>query len=49
MKFGTEARKGKSWIKIVGIITLIGVLIAVARIVLRVFKEKPESDEIHGV
>ena len=43
-------RKGRSWIKIIGIITLIGILIAVARIVLRVFREKPSTgDEVHGV
>lgn len=48
------ARKGRNWLKIIGIITLIGILIAVARIVLRVFREKPVSgddlnDEVHGV
>ena len=48
------ARKGRNWIKIIGIITLVGVLVAVARIVLRVFREKPvtgedHDDEVHGV
>jgi hypothetical protein len=44
MEHTATAPKGTSWIKIVGIVTFIGVLIAVGRIVLRVFKEKPESD-----
>ena len=43
-------KKGKGWIKILGIITVVGILIAVARIVLRVFREKPlNTDEVHGV
>jgi hypothetical protein len=45
-------RKGRNWLKIIGIITLIGLVVAVARIVLRVFREKPEEtpgDEVHGV
>jgi flagellar basal body-associated protein FliL len=41
------ASKGAKWIKIAGIVTLIGVLIAVGRIVLRVFREKPETDSEH--
>lgn len=50
MKNGTETRKGRGWIKILGIITVVGILIAVARIVLRVFREKPlDTDEVHGV
>ena len=50
MKTGTETRKGRGWIKILGIITVVGILIAVARIVLRVFREKPlDTDEVHGV
>jgi flagellar basal body-associated protein FliL len=45
-----KPRKGKGWIKIIGIITLVGILIAVGRIVLRVFREKPvDADEAHGV
>ena len=49
------ARKGRNWIKIIGVITLVGVLIALVRIVLRVFREKPVTgdesidDEVHGV
>lgn len=50
MALGNAPRKGKSWIKILGIITVVGVLIAVARIVLRVFREKRvDADEVHGV
>jgi hypothetical protein len=50
MKNGMESRKGKGWIKILGIITVAGILIAVARIVIRVFREKPlGADEVHGV
>lgn len=41
------APKGTNWIKIAGIVTLIGVLIAVGRIVLRVFREKPDNDGEH--
>jgi hypothetical protein len=44
------ARKGRNWLKIIGIITLIGAAVAIARIVLRVFREKPYSnDEVSGV
>jgi hypothetical protein len=42
-----SASKGSRIIKVLGIVTLIGVLIAVGRIVLRVFNEKagePEDD-----
>lgn len=39
------AKKGSSAIKILGIITLIGLIVAVARIVLRVFNEKPSEPE----
>jgi hypothetical protein len=50
MKNALAARKGKGWIKILGIITVVGILIAVARIVIRVFREKPlDTDEAHGV
>lgn len=37
-----QALKSKSfrWVKVLGILTLIGVLIAVARIVIRVFREE---------
>ena len=45
-----KPRKGKGWIKILGIITVVGILVAVARIVIRVFREKsPKGDEVHGV
>lgn len=44
------ASKGSRVIKILGIVTLIGVLIAVGRIVLRVFNEKSgDQDENAGV
>ena len=39
--------KGINWFKVIGIITLIGILIAVARIVLRVFREKPDDTDGH--
>ena len=39
------AKQGSKVIKILGIITLIGVLVAVGRIVLRVFNEKREEPE----
>jgi flagellar basal body-associated protein FliL len=46
----TQPRKGKGWIKILGIITVVGLFIAVARIVIRVFREKRvDVDEVHGV
>ena len=41
--------KGSKVIKVLGFITLIGVIIAVGRIVLRVFNEKnADSDESHN-
>ena len=43
-------KKGKGWIKVLGIITVVGIVFAVARIVFRVFREKPlDADEVHGV
>jgi hypothetical protein len=39
--------KGVNWIKIIGIITLVGVLVAVGRIVLRVFREKRDDGDGH--
>ena len=43
------ANKGSKIIKALGVITLIGVLIAVARIVMRVFNEKnAEPDDGHN-
>jgi len=45
MENTATASKGVNWIKVIGIVTLIGVLIAVARIVLRVFREKPDDRE----
>jgi hypothetical protein len=36
--------KGFNWFKLLGILALIGVLVAVGRIVLRVFREKPDTD-----
>jgi len=44
------ASKGSRVIKVLGIVTLIGVLIAVGRIVLRVFNEKTgDVDENAGI
>jgi hypothetical protein len=43
------ARKGSKVIKILGIVTLIGVIIAVGRIVLRVFAEKEgDAEDTHN-
>lgn len=39
--------KGTNWIRILGIVTAVGLLIAVGRIVLRVFREKPVADNEH--
>lgn len=39
------AKKGSRAVKILGIITLIGILVAVGRIVLRVFNEKRSEPE----
>lgn len=47
MENTATASKGVNWIKVIGIVTLIGILIAVARIVLRVFREKPDDREHH--
>jgi hypothetical protein len=41
----SAVKKGSKAIKILGIITLIGVIVAVARIVLRVFNEKTGDPE----
>jgi hypothetical protein len=38
-------KKGSKWIKVVGIAALVGVAIAVGRIVLRVFSEKSGAGE----
>ncbi len=37
--------RGFNWLKLLGILALAGVIIAVGRIVLRVFQETPETDE----
>lgn len=43
-----SASKGSRVIKVLGIVTLIGVLVAVGRIVLRVFNEKNgEPEDAH--
>jgi hypothetical protein len=47
MENSATASKGVNWIKVLGIVALIGVLIAVGRIVLRVFREQPDTDESH--
>jgi hypothetical protein len=38
------APKGFNWFKLLGILAVVGVIIAVGRIVLRVFREKPETE-----
>jgi hypothetical protein len=44
----SASSKGSRIVKVLGIVTLIGVLIAVGRIVLRVFKEKSgEAEDAH--
>ena len=42
---GTEVKKGSRLLKIIGIIAVIGILIAAGRIVLRVFSEKSVTGE----
>jgi flagellar basal body-associated protein FliL len=44
-----EAGKKKSskWIKVIGVAALIGIVIAVGRIIFRVFSEKSDSGESH--
>lgn len=41
----SAAKKGSRVVKILGIITFIGIVVAVGRIVLRVFNEKPADPE----
>ena len=41
----SQSRSGSRILKIVGIVTLVGVLVAVGRIVLRVFNEKSDGAE----
>lgn len=38
------APKGFNWLKLLGILAVVGVIVAVGRIVLRVFREKPETE-----
>ncbi len=42
-----EGKKGSKLIKWIGIVAVIGILIAVARIVFRVFSEKSDAGESH--
>lgn len=44
MENTATASKGFNWIKLLGILAFIGVLVAVGRIVLRVFREKQDTD-----
>lgn len=47
---GGTGSRGTGWFKIAGILAIIGLLVAVGRIVLRVFREEPETpndDEHH--
>ena len=39
----TQSGKGMGWLKIAGIVAVVGILVAVGRIVLRVFREKPDT------
>jgi hypothetical protein len=43
------ANKGSWFLKALGIVTLIGVLIAIGRIVMKVFNEELEPEDEHGV
>jgi hypothetical protein len=44
-----DNKSGFRWIKVLGIITLVGVIAAIARIVLRVFREESRrADESHS-
>ncbi len=42
-----EEKKGSKWIKVIGIAALVGIAVAVGRIVLRVFSEKSDAGESH--
>ena len=44
---GTEKKKSSKLLKILGMIAVIGLLIAIGRIVLRVFTEKSGAGETH--
>ncbi len=39
--------KGANWLKIFGILALAGALVAVGRIILRVFREEPADETEH--
>ena len=45
MESGTK--KSSKWLKVIGTIAVIGLVIAVGRIVLRVFMEKSSADGSH--
>ncbi len=42
-----ETKKGSKFLKLLGMIAVVGLLIAVGRIVLRVFTEKSGTGETH--
>jgi hypothetical protein len=44
MENTATAPKGFNWLKLLGILAFIGVLVAVGRIVLRVFREKSDAE-----
>lgn len=43
----SAASKGIFWIKVLGVLTFIGILVAVGRIVLRAFQDTPEPEDEH--
>lgn len=44
MENSATPAKGFNWLKLLGILAIVGIVIAVGRIVLRVFREQPETD-----
>jgi hypothetical protein len=44
MENTAPAPKGFNWLKLLGVLAIVGVIIAVGRIVLRVFREKRETE-----
>jgi hypothetical protein len=44
MENSATTPKGFNWLKLLGVIAVVGVIVAIGRIVVRVFREKPETD-----